>query len=686
MANELVGQSVAKTPEPTKVPKSAPAPKEAIDAVTGGPAPEGFESAPADMAPSAPQVMPNIAESPTKNRPAFEDLISSGDFQDADEDLKVLPAYANGMTPETPINKSPLDVVDRLKLAAGNKVGKLQYLKTKFGDATIDKKGNFLVNQDGSWFRVDADGLGDGDAWDRTKELLADMTDLSDIALSTAGSLAGAAGGAAVGGVAGLGVGAGPGSVAGAALGGAAAEGLRSSLGRLVGTYDATPEEQIKDIGWEGLLAMGGQTVALGAKPVLGMMKSALSNISTSATNVAKEMSSGVWAQLTGQPRWALRRAMDAPADVIDKAQDALKLIPRGASPVDAIDKIAGKQNVILEGMASEADGALKGQYKKDLGELVARTPETFSADVKTMVNEAKIALHDAGYGKIVGKPGSEKFIPLTTEEIAAKMAVPEEQLPKILGPDTRKALNEVASILNDYGKFGTLSGKTGAAKTVELKRALNESFDHLLGENVPASIRQIVISTKKNIEQNIGKSFTQAGVGEKFVAMNNNYATYKDAVDLLTKAVRSKNPTDIDNLVKKLVSKSGSFKSLKDEAKSLANLLPDGAKRMESLVDWEAAKSFLDFVPKTFGGNSATTLGKIAGAVTQQSNPRAVAQQIKYGSQTVDFLKSMGPKQLSALMSNDQAIQSFFQIPLEAASRENKQAQEMLKQSGIQQ
>lgn len=671
MANELVGQSVAKPSEPTKVPKSAPAPSEAVANVMGP------EVAEISAAPRAENSIPEGFE-PAPEGFNLSEAMKQGGFEIAPDTLQFLPSYANGSSPDSPINKSPLGVSERLAMTAGNKVGNLRFLKNRFGDAKLDKHGNYTVLKDGAWYRADAVGLGDGDAWERTKELIKDTADLADIALSTGGAI----GGAALGAAAGLGVASGPGSVAGAALGGAAAEGVRSSLGRLIGTYDATPEEQVKDIGWEGLLAMGGQTVALGVKPVLGMMKSALNSINSSATNYGKEVSSAAWSQMLGQPRQAIRAAMDNPNAVIDTAQEALKKLKPGTSPLEAIDVLSKDQVSEVVGMVPKADAALKGQYRKDLGNLVARVPENFSADVKTMVNDAKLALHEAGYGKIVGNPGNEKFVPLSTEEIAKSLGVSEANLPKIIGPDTREALNKVAGILNEYGQFGTLSGKTGAAKTVELKRALNESFSDLMGENVPASIRQVVMQAKRSLETSIGTAFSSHGAGEQYVKMNNNYASYKDAVDLVKKAVDSSNPTDIDVMIKKLVSKSGSFGSLKEEAKRLADLV--GHNSVERLLNMEHAKSFVDFAPKSFGGNSATTLGKIVGAVTLQSNPRAVGAQIKYGSKTVDFLKSMGPRQLNTLMGNDQAIQSLFQIPLQAAGREDMDAQQLLKQSGV--
>ncbi len=678
MANELVGNSIAKPTEPTKVPKSAPAPSEAVASVLDQPTAE------ATAAPTVANTIPEgFVEAPQDF--SLSEAMKQGGFEIAPDTLQMLPAYADGSSPDAPINQSPLSVTERLSMTAGNKVGNLRFLKNRFGDAKLDKHGNYVVLKDGAWHRADAKGLGDGDAWERTKELIKDTADLADIAGATIGSMAGAAAGAIVGGVGGAGIGAAPGSIAGAALGGAAAEGIRSSLGRLIGTYDASPEEQMKDIGWEGLLAMGGQTVALGVKPALGMMKSAMQTINTSATNYAKEVSSAAWSQMLGQPRQAIRAAMDNPDAIIDTAQGALKRLAPGTSPLEAVDLLAKDQVGITRALATNADAALKGEYRKALGTLVSTTPDTFSIDVKTIVNDARLALHDAGYGKIVGSPGKEKFVPLSNAEIAQQLGVSEANLPKIIGPDTREALNKVAGILNDYSQFGTLSGKAGAAKSVELKRAVGESFSELMGDQVPASVKQVVIKAKNSLETGIGKAFTDHGVGETYVKMNNQYSTYKDAVDLVKNAVSSSNPADIDNMIKKLVSKSGSFGSLKEEAKSLADLV--GHDAVDSLLRIEHAKSFVDFAPKSFGGNSATTIGKVVGAVTMQSNPRAVGAQIKYGNKTLDFLKGLskfGPKQLNTLLSNDQAVQALFQIPMQAAGREDQTAQALLQQSGV--
>lgn len=710
---EVVGEGVQEPTKPTRVPKSAPAPSEAISAVTGG------QPASPPMAEPAQAPATGIAN----NAP-----IDSTEYQVLDPlSYEELPTYADGSAPSSPINRSPLDAADRLKLVAGNKVGTLKYLKEKFGDAAIDRRGNFVVQKDGSWYRVDAQGLGDGDAWQRSKELLGDFIDtsyggLQGAVMSAKGGPMAALAGYALGALstqameaikeadfsaesinkalAGTGIVISPmiakniknlasagglKSIGGAGAQIAALEGIRTSLGRIAGTYDATPEEQLKDIGLDAMFAMGGQALALGAVPSLGRLKSSLEDINSSATNYVKERLSSTWASLIGRPREAVRAALDAPEKVINTAQEFLKQVPKGHSPTEAVPIMAQSQAAKLTALAEKSKTQLSSVYRQELSTLIKDVPDTFSANVKAMTNETKLALREAGYGKIVGNPGNEKFLPLSTEEIAAMVGVNEAQLPKIIGPDTRQALNKVAGILNEYGKIGALTGKQGAAKTVELKRALNESFSELLGENTPESIQRVVMQAKKSMETSIGKVFAKNGVGEKYIKMNNNYAQYKDAVDMVNKAVNSKNPNDIDNLVKKLVSKSGSFGSLKEEAKSLANLV--GHDTVSEILNIEHAKSFVDLVPQPrmeSGGGSLGALGKLAAGSLQQTNPRAVAAQIKYGTKAVDFLKSMGPRQMKNFLGDEQAVESFFRTIGAAAATEDQASQELLKQAGM--
>ena len=175
-----------------------------------------------------------------------------------------IPLEASGVAPALAINESPLSLEDRLKLSLGNKAGKLSYLKSKFEDATEDAFGNLTVQKDGLWYKVDQEGAGIDD-WTSTKQWLRAgkelAADMADIAPELAAVGVGFGVGAVTGG-AGL-----PVLLAAETAAGGGLAALRTSLGRLAGTYKADAEQQFQDIAFESLLSMGGTAVLAGVKP-----------------------------------------------------------------------------------------------------------------------------------------------------------------------------------------------------------------------------------------------------------------------------------------------------------------------------------------------------------------------------------------------------------------------------------
>jgi len=185
-------------------------------------------------------------------------------FQDSStgEDI---PLAATGFSPNTAKNESIVDPIDRVKLAPGNKKGKLNYLKENFDDAQINDYGDFVVEKEGEWYKVDPSSLGMIDDWRNTKQLIKaskevamDVVDVwpevvaAGVGIGTAVATGGSSFLAMMGAEA-------------AAAGGVAS--YRTLLGRAVGTYDATPEETALDIGMEGVLATAGVGVMAGVKP-----------------------------------------------------------------------------------------------------------------------------------------------------------------------------------------------------------------------------------------------------------------------------------------------------------------------------------------------------------------------------------------------------------------------------------
>ncbi len=613
--------------------------------------------------------------------------------------IESLPSYADGTSELSPVNKSPVSIADRAALSMGNPVGNLNYLKKTYEDARATPDGDLVVKDKGIWHRVDAKGLGETDAWETTKKIAKTLLipphvqafaraigkDIGTVTPNDlpemAGDAADLAGGAVVAGasIGGAFAGMGAGSVATAAAGGAAGEGMRTSLGRLAGTYEASPMQQVKDIGWEGLLAAGGQTVALGAKPTFEVLKSALKPYATSATNYSKEVMSSLWGDMTTAGRWSVRRAMDKPEAVINKAQAAVNALPAGTSPMEAVGVAVDKQIGIVKTFAKEGDQALSNLYQRDSAAFVKEIGDDFTVNVGNGVKAVQQELVDAGYGMVT----NGKLKVFTPAQHSFNTGVPVDQLPKVMGANTQAAMEEIANLTNQYGQLGEFKGKGGAKRLLDIKRAMNETFSDLLSGDTPDSIRRVVTKIKSSMDDKVGQAFANHNdkAFEAYSTMNTNYSTRVDAVRMLKDAVKG---GDIESVVKKLVSKSGSNRSLKDESKVVADLLGErGHALTQDLLDWEAAKGFVDFVPKHLSGSSVGTLTKGIGMITQQSNPRAVSAQIAYGNHALDFLKGVG-RNTSKFLANDKAVTSFAQPLVEAYGGEESEVENVLRGAGV--
>jgi hypothetical protein len=585
-------------------------------------------------------------------------------------DFEMLPSYADGISPERPINKSPISTEDRAKLQTGNLPGKLSYLKKRFEDARADKHGNILVKQGGLWHAADPTGLGDGDAWERTKELVKDAADLYDVALVGGASALGAAGGAAAG-PAGMAVGAG--------AGGAAGEAARTSLGRLYGTYEATPEEQVKDVAWEGLLNMGGQTVAMGAKPAATGVLKAFKNIGEKGTNYTKELLSTFWGDMTGEQnaRWAFRRAMDNADAVVPKARQVWGELGNKVAPGEGIDVIGKKQVGILTQYAEGADDALAAEWRKNMSDFTARVPQNFQVDVGSVIQEAQSDLVKQGLARPqMGSNGKWLGIRITEDK-------------KILTEAQRNVLNEFVTLTNRYAqKHGgaPLKGKEGAMKLAELRKNMRQTYDDLITDDLQGStVANLVGGFKARLDTSVGQRFADAGMADSFIKMNQAYASKADAVKMLKRAVNSSNPQSMDELVKRLASKAGSNRGLKEEVQALADLMPGkGEQMMHDLLDWEAAKAMQHIVTKSFQGGSGTSLVRTLATPVQQANPRMLARQIEYGNKLRGFVGGMGSKQLDALLMNERALEEVLRTTAVAADSEDQNIEQLLMEAGV--
>lgn len=619
------------------------------------------------------------AELPPLPTPQDDSDVISPDDIDSMQDLQ---SYADGQSPLTPINRSPLDLSDRVKLSLGNKVGKLNYLKQRFDGAEIDKHGNFLINDGGSWYRADPDFLGDGDAWQRTKEIIADMADLSDIGVVTAGQIGGAAAGATVASPTIAGVPAA--AIAGGALGAAAGGALKSRLGRLVGTYSASPEEEIKDAALEGVLGLGGEVVGLGAKVGMKAIRGAFSRIGESAANQSKELLSAAMGQAYGYPRASFRRAMDDPK-VLDIADNIIKRGGRSADVNKLNQLVTAEKTAIVSEMAEEAPKALQKQFELGVKEIEQALPKDFSVDLAKTVVDVGDTLASAGLLKSEKVGKKTVFSVFNPKELAQQFGTEIDQLPKILSPEMMRNVNMVAKSLNTYSALPKVNGKLAARKLLEVKNAMNDVFGELI-ERAPegSRLKALGADMKNRSNQVFAQRFADAGVGPQYIAMNKKYTELADSAKMLQQ-LRNTPAMQRDGmmaaLIKKLSDQSGSYKQLQGEAKALSSLFnKPGSDPVQRLLDLESASAFVDMVPKNIGGNSFTSVVRTGSALT--GGPRTGGRAIKlakYAGQFADFAKNLGPKQSALLLQNPNALREVLRQVAEGPDQEEAMTQQLI-------
>jgi hypothetical protein len=311
-------------------------------------------------------------------------------------------------SPDTALEKSPVGFGDRIRLALGNARGQLNYLKANYQDAQMNEDGDLFVKDKGVWHAMDPRGLGDGNGWDLAGELAGDVADFTKDAALGVGQLIGATSGAAAGGV---------GAVPGAVLGTAVASGATAALGRIVGTYDASPEEVVKDVGLDAFLGLAGEGVALGAKHmIVPAMKRAISKLaSANVAGPSKSMVAGLLKQTAGIPEHDTMTALgnlgervsskvskyideaNAPqslntvGNIFDKSVDA-GFAPGSDEAIAAVarkDMIGAVKTLVgaPQGKGS-AQGRLSAGYRGIIDDVAAATPENQFVDIKRPLSE----------------------------------------------------------------------------------------------------------------------------------------------------------------------------------------------------------------------------------------------------------------------------------------------------------
>lgn len=487
-----------------------------------------------------------------------------------------LPLAFSGLTPETAMNKSIVDFTDRLKMSVGNKAGNINYLKSKFQDVRPikDEKGyetdEIAVQKDGQWYRVDPSNGEISDPWEKAKEYAKDLADAAPL-------IGGAAAGIATGGAA-LAA-----PMTAAAATGAGTALVRTSLGRIIGTYDATPAEQAFDIGLETLLNVGGAKVAMGVKPTASWMADKLDNIATAFkdTKVGGAVADAASAAVQS-PKNALKYMLSAfsvGTDNFDTMLEHTQMVKatmkntaqRAGRNVEAYhDDLTLQQVNHMHDFADSARTTLSSIYGSMKNKILAKVSPTFSANF----DEPIVASYRSALAKGIGKiefpdgaslVGKEALEWLETNGLNGVIDAPAQAMAS-LGKSGRirprfsllsqkemeQAVQSGAALADDLGflatnaeahatvsKFFNAMGKfAGSAKRQGVKAA-----DDLLnfkrvstdlaydlantGDKIPFGIKRILDESRAAIDNEVLQGLNKAGngLGNAFMQLNKTYS-----------------------------------------------------------------------------------------------------------------------------------------------------------------
>lgn len=633
-------------------------------------------------------------------------------------------------TPDNALDESPVGMVDRAKLALGNTKGQIGYLKSKYEDVKVHEDKGVLVKNKGVWQRVDGAGM---DPWELTKDVVEGAVSfLPSAAAATVGGAKGAATGFAIGAAAGTPapivgnfaggvIGGTIGGIVGAGAGGAAAEGMRSSLGRLAGTYDSTPEEQLKDIGLEFLFNAGGQTVGLGVKPTLGLLNKGVKQLAakTGANklgNASLDVLADVLGRTTGAGPVNTRILFDSPDDVVG----ALSKSKNGAGSVnDMMLSLRKEQLGDVTRLVEDAPRALSRKFGQLVDDLAVGVDDAAEVDVGGVVKRAQQALVAKGYGKLVAEavpqmagklPSGTRLLGEAGEEVGEKNAKKVFQLlsnnealkrivagqdGKVVDPETMGALKNFIKVVNDMAEAPKATGKESARALMELKRLVNATSDNLAGADAPPTLSAMVDDFRKAIGQEVGGEFHRLGVTDKYVATSNLYTRFGDAVTMARRVAKSENGEEV--LLNKLVQGIGANQTYKDFAGDLAELMGDaGKKRLKSISVKEAAKAFAPILPKATLSSLAapmTAMGATAAGVISpgtaimagtQASPRLVMKEVQYMRKALDFVKALPDSQRTQWLTNPDVVRETFKTVLEPAATEEDEIRALLQGEGV--
>lgn len=531
---------------------------------------------------------------------------------------------ATGIDPDSALNRRVLTSADRVKLELGNEIGAIKYLQNdpRFEDATINKEGLLTVKQAGKWYLADPKIDPEMGAWELTREILDDsIADATYEAILMGGATAGAAAG-------GLG-----GAVAGAAFG----EYLRTSLGRSVGTYGATPLEQMRDIALESAFESIPMVKHLpGVKPTAQMAVKALSKTAEALKTPAKAGANALWdfyGSIATSPE-VTRTFREVPEEVIGVTKRNSKAFQL---PNEFISKVTQEKINLVSEMSNEAETYLKRAYTGLRDKVVAKVPDNFMGNSNMYAANAYAQFLDSNVSKLV-KPvkGGGKEIVTDPQEYArmTKWIKENKRMPKgwevqfksqedllqlvnsglpVDNAIRKAAVNEDAykAIKEAHDTFAAFSGRPAfrvrgdqvlagrgkgeASRLLEDKKNLSSLLWATENNQALSSMGDVqgyIGGLRKQMDSITADHLDQYGAKQLYVDMNKTYSTYKDELMpfiAANKSAKKRGNAVYETLMNQLAQKEG-----KQEVRK--HTLDNVVKLADQLGDKKAIEYFSSF------------------------------------------------------------------------------------------
>lgn len=632
-----------------------------------------------------------------------------------------IPLPLSGNSPETAMNKSPLSATDRMNLSFGNVPGNINYLKKRYQDAkqVTDDKGkltpDLAVLDGGTWYRVNPVNGDIQDPWERTKEYMKDAATYAPEALGVGVALGTdfVSGGAS--------------TPATAAIAGATAAGVRTSLGRIIGTYDATPAEQAWDVGFESLLNAGGSKILAGVKPSAKYIADKLPAIAEAfkdtvepwIPNAAKSASSAIVDAASAgasSAKGLLKKALvgysvgepnfDTMVENTDRVRGLMKNLNdmSGGDVAKYHDEALRSQLGVVQKIADNTRSTLTSIYGQMRNKILANVPENFSTNLEDPVYSAYSKAIQNGLG-VLQVGGKELSGTAALEHIAEKgmknsgfRMYSQDELTSAIarGAPLDKGVGSLATdkeahgLLQDFyknlGKFtggADRSGVEGARSLMDFKKVAGDLSQQMADTEVGQSnpqIRMLINEAKSSMDNSVYQELKKHGMGDKFLEMNKTYDNLSDKFKPLLQAKKQADgavgPKAYEGLLNTFLSRPGKNASARfaiDDAIQAADA--HGLKALsQKLIDdklgiqvAEAAKAFNPLSTSSFKAAALNTsqVGMAAYLLTHP-NPGMIAAALGVKAVTSPGVTSTGIAAVQGLTKGQQMLSSLTKNQLD--------------------